>query len=536
MSSESMLRFLSSCWDNLPFKEKKRFGELWEGHKQIFSDLLQRNIELDQSVNINSIPVYLTTRWNCYKFNEDSSYITKAVFTSYQDISQGLNLSKRYLIKLSINDEEPIEIDCRGLDESRTKIEEIRSKINDTFGFNFAVIVKSNSTLQLESKVPGNDQFIIIHPPSNTDKDASEIILGLTPEELPLKTPRYPFKYKLPSNKIMSIPSLQNSIRNENLNYYVIEGPDFIIETLSNERYIKFKDLPPEVMWAKISLINEDMPFYNFGWLIDYMDLSIDRKDYLQNLQGLWFAFWQGPRPEYIKRSLYLLFGLPVSYSNGIVIEKKEGTLNILHDDNIIRSYALPSQLLWVVEIGDYVERFQPLVNGIDVFDKTNLPGFVKTEIGRESLKQFALDTATLGIDSDSDESKALEILEEHTFLPQINVNAFIRPNINISTVFTFLNNIKPLHKSFYFQVIVAIFNEDLNFEDKIVQKIFFDVTPNLEINQTNLSSDTVREDYEDLSMAPLDLDSDAIGIFERGSISVQDKNGLLPQFDVTFD
>ena len=528
-----LYRFISSVWDNLPKKEKDRYAELWRGYEQVFADSFQRFLELDQSLNLNFMPVYMSSRWNRYVFNSDNALIVTAKFQSYQDLSRNADLSERFLINIRINNETTREIDCRGADPQNTTIDEILTKINQAFGFTFATGIFQNTLIKLETAKKGPEASIEILPPSVSEFDASEIVLGVAAEELPILTPRLPYKYLLSDPKIRKIPSFQNTIRIENLTYYIYEGPDFEISW--REGYISFVEEPPEILWAKVTYLDEEMPFYNYGYLIDYRDPDLSPEEYLQNLRGLWFAFWQGPRPEFIKRALALLFSLPTATSNGVVLADRGGLLDILHDDGQIATYALPSQLKWVVKVGEYVERFQLLTDGIDVYDKVNRPGFVQTEIGRDGIDAFALPGATKGVGENTDESKALHILEEHTFLPQINVNAFVRPNIELKTVLNFLKNIKPLHKAFYFQVIIAVFNEPIDLQEKMGVDYSVDVTPNLEINQANWSLDSVRESYETNEDKKLDLDSDGLGFFERGSMTFSDLSGPLSQYDVVF-
>jgi len=507
-------------------------SELWKGYEQIFGDVYQQFLELDTSLNINSVPVYASSRWNLYTFDQDNSLSLPASFTSFQDLSLGIDLTDNYWISFSIDEGPVINLDCRGVVPSSTKISEIVYKINQAVGFTFASTIYDNTIIKLTTKTKGPSAKISIY--SAGTKDATELIFGLTSSELPLVTPRFPYKYSLVDSKIRDIPSLQDTIRNESLTYYIIESIDFKVNWQSG--YLEFKEEPPAKLWAKLTYIDEQIPFYNFGDLIDYRDSSILPEDYLQNLRGLWFAFWQGPRPEYIKRALALLFSLPVSVDDGLVLSIKSGIMEIVHLDGVVRSYYLPSQLEWVVSAGDYVEKYEVLTTGIDIYDKTNLPGFVQTEIGRDAIAPFALPEATLGEGPDTDETKALKALEEHTFLPQINVNAFVRPNINVGTIFKFLENIKPLQKSFYFQVIVAIFDEELKMDEKLGLEINVDVTPNLEINQANWAPEADRESYETIDNKALDLDSDVVGFFERGTMTFSNNLGALPQYDVVFD
>lgn len=532
--SNYIYRFLSTAWDNLPNKDRDRFAELWKGYEQIWGDVLQDFLELDQAINIENIPVFLTERWNKYEFNAESEQILPAVFTSFQDISLGVNLFTAYELKISIDGGEPFVVDCRGAVPETTSINEVVFRINQAAGFALARGVFENTTIELRTQTTGPASSIEILPTDDPTRNAAELLFGLQDFEIPYKVPFYPYVFSLSDKRVASIPSLQNSIRSENLEYFVIEGPDFQIDRKNS--LIRFRERPPEKMWAKVTKVNEDVPFYNFGYLIDYVDQSLPKEDYLLNLQGLWFAFWQGPKPELIRRALYLLFGLPISIRDGVVITKNDTVITILHDDNVIRAYSLPGQLQWLVELGDYTERFQPLVSGIDVFDKTNLPGFVQTEIGRDAIQQFALPEATLGSDPNTDESKAIVALEEHTFLPQINVNAFVRQNINVGSIFNFLENIKPLQKDFYFQVIVAIFTEEISLQDLAGFTLNFDVTPNLDLNQTTVTLDGIRQQYESTELAEYDLDSDALFFGERGSLTFEDFSGPLPQFNVSFD
>lgn len=532
MAANYLYRFLGTMWDGLPKKERSRFSELWEGHEQVLADVYQRFIELDQSININNIPVYVSTRWNKYNFNSDNALNLPAQFNSYQDLSLGVNLEEDYWISFQVDNGPIIEIDCRGREPKSTKIAEIAQKINNAAGFNFAKTVFEGTIIQLSTATKGPTARITIYEAPT--KDATELIFGLTSEELPLITPRLPYKYALADRKLRKVPAFQDSIRNENLEHYYVESMDFNVNWKNG--YLEFKEEPREVLWAKVSYLDEEIPFYNFGYLIDYRDATISTEDYLQNLQGLWFAFWQGPRPEYLKRALALLFSLPVSVDDGVILSEKSGIMEILHLDGEIRSYYLPPQLQWVVSVNDYVEKFEVLTTGIDIYDKTNLPGFVRTEIGRDALAPFALPEATKGDDPETDESKAVQMLEEHTFLPQINVNAFVRPNINIGTIFKFLENIKPLQKSFYFQVIVAIFDEELGMDERLGLNLQFDITPNLEINQANWAPEADRESYEDIDNAALNLDSEDVAFFERGSLTFTNNLGPLPQYDVVFD
>ena len=121
-----------------------------------------------------------------------------------------------------------------------------------------------------------------------------------------------------------------------------------------------------------------------------------------------------------------------------------------------LRCFNIPSELNSLVTAGQVVTQFEPLVDGIAVYDKVNYPGFVAREVGRFGVQTFLTENATRGENADTDETRALTLLEQNSYLPQINVNAFISQDIKLGNVKTFLNNIQPKSRTYLFQVLVG--------------------------------------------------------------------------------
>jgi hypothetical protein len=151
------------------------------------------------------------------------------------------------------------------------------------------------------------------------------------------------------------------------------------------------------------------------------------------------------------------------------------------------------------------VETFDPLVTGIYVWDKINKPGFITEEIGRDGIQRFLLDEATRGY-GDTDETKALRMLEEYTFLPQIVVDAFIYPDINLHNVRLFLDAFRPLNKTYLFQVIVGAFRDLLGLTDRLCLHVDIDVTSTLDQNETTFLEQASLDCYESQELFPVDL------------------------------
>lgn len=495
-NAADIFNFLDDLWELLPEQDRNRFAETWKSYEQVYGDVWTKIIEQKMAGNIDYLPLYNVQRWIQYSFGDDYKINRPARYRSNQDLSQGINLSTRFLIKMSIDNLPPVEIDLRGADPFNTRLTEIVLRINNTVGQTVAFAVEGNQLLEFVSPTIGPTSSIEFYPTGSPAQDASEIILGLDPiDDLPKKVPFFPYEYTLPDKFIVGIPSLQDKVREENVTTELLEGDDFAVEFGTG--IISFKDLPPESMWARDTLVNKETPYNNYGFLLDVYDSNT--ASYLKAVKGLWYAFWTGPRPENIRRSLYLLFGLPTASQAGIVSKVNETSITLLYDDGTSEVFTVPSELKPTVVLNQRVTRFEPLVTGIQVFDKINYPGFLTREVGRFGVQPFLTENATRGSDPNTDESRALRMLEENTYLPQIDVNSFISPDIRLGNVRTFLTNLQPRSRSFLFQVLVGVFREPLTVLDEgptsqtspdfpngipsLGLHISFDVTPNVDYN-----------------------------------------------------
>lgn len=526
MASNQYFEFLGTIWKQLSPKDRSRLGETWRGFEQVFGSAYQRFAEANINVAVKDMLPFSTERWLPYEFNDKNIVFQAAVLTSSQDLSLGVNLSTRFLLRISVDGGLPKEVDVRGSTPNLTLAEEIVVRINLAFGFDLAKTVFNGTVVQFVSKTIGPSSSIEILPTSDQSKNASEFVLGILDSETPASFPQFPFVYALPYPKIASIPKLRNSIRDENLDTELVEGIDYIVE---NQTTISFMSPPEETFWAKRTLFDEEVPFNNYGFLMDIYLPNSQR--YVEVLQGLWFAFWTGPKPSNVKISLYLLFGLPTAKQNGVVTDVTASEITVEYSDSS-EVFPIPSGLTSLVSVGESVVKFQPLVSGIEVFDKINRPGFVEEEIGRAGIQQFLTENATLGF-GDTDETKALRTLEEYTYLPQISVDAFISPDINLGNVKIFLDAIKPLNKTFLFQVIIGDFREPVGLTDRIEEHVEIDLTPTMESNETTYQSQIILDDYELNDNDGLNLDPDSVLFQERVTIEVYQAGLLIDTLNI---
>lgn len=526
MSSLKYFNFIADVAKKLPSEDQDRMAELWKGLEQSVAAIYQKHIEASFGVSIDKVFTYSDERWLPYTFNSDNKLTKAATYTTNQDLSVGVNLSARYLIRVGWDGNAPIEINVRGQDPFRTTTKDIVDSINFAVGFKFAKAVVDDALIQFTSPTTGDDSQITFYPSSSPSNDASEFVLGLDVSELPRSVPDFPFCYEAPYPDIVSIPELRDHIRDESQLVSLVEGTDYTI----GDNEVCFKSPPPESLWAKRTLFDEEWPWNNFGFLMGIYQENSSR--YVQILQGLWFAFWTGPRPENLRRALYLMFELPTAPFDGTVTRVTPTSIRVTSDQGANAEFEIPPGLESLVASGQRVATFDPLVSGIDVFDKVNRPGFIETEIGRYGIQRFLLPEATRGSGDDTDETKALKILEEYTFLPQISVDAFIRPDVNIGNVRLFLDAIKPVVKAYLFQVIIGVFRDELSFSDRAGESIDMDVTPNVDYNETTPLYTSTLEAHETTPNPGLTVDTEGALIQETLEIEVRSFGVLVEIFE----
>lgn len=515
MSSTQYLDFIGSVWSSLPEEDQARLGELWQGMEQVFAAVYQKYLEGNLNIVHQDLQTYSTERWLPYTFDSSNLVSEPATFTSSQDLSLGVNLTTKYLLKLSVNGGAPIEVDCRGRTPNATTIDEVAAAINQAFRFAFASGVFSDSVLKLTSSTAGSTSSITVLETSDPAANAAEFILGLEAASLPQSFPEFPVLFSSPYPLLASVPEFQDAVRDESVTALLTEGVDYEVQ---GQTRIAFKAQPPASLWARRSLFDQENPWNNFGFLMEVYQKNSPR--YTSVIQGLWYAFWNGPKPDNVLRSLYLLLGLPTAREDGVVSAVTSVSIETTGLNGVVRSFDIPAGLAAIVQLGQSVAQFDPLVTGVAVYDKINKPGFVADEIGRAGIQRFLTDNASRG-DGDTDETRALTLLEEVTFLPQISVDAFIYPDVNLGNVRTFLNAIKPLNKTYVFQITSGDIQEPLDFQDLLGSRLDIDLTENVDSNQTTSLDALDLLAYETAENSGLNLDPGGVLFQETLTIDV---------------
>jgi hypothetical protein len=152
--------------------------------------------------------------------------------------------------------------------------------------------------------------------------------------------------------------------------------------SLSGDGRISLAELPTrDRMWAPVAQVDERHVQKSYGVLTD-LDSAISTQGYLNRVQGTWFALMSGPSIRNVESGLQLAMGLPVARVTGTVSAINQVFDNlgrvsryymtILSEEGAVEHDLNPDLLPfidWTVIVGQTVDQFQPLTNGIEVLD-----------------------------------------------------------------------------------------------------------------------------------------------------------------------
>ena len=292
-------------------------------------------------------------------------------------------------------------------------------------------------------------------------------------------------------SRIVSIPVLQDlvddptSVLLENVDYRV-SGGILSVRSAFLKSSIGPEDLRERQAWAETTKVNLETPYRNFGVLIDFF--RENSEDYKLALQGLWYTFWTGSTPNNLQRGMHILLGLPFAKRAGTVtkVDTDQAIIQITDARGQVVTYSIPDGLDPTVSAGQEVDRFESLTTGVNIIDRNNYPGFVSDLLGRAGISRFLTSNATTGV-GNTDETKALELLEHHLFLPQILVEAITKA-INVQELVTFLDNMKPQWTTYVFSFSVQE-SEEVQFSEELEPlEAVIDLSTTISNNQWNQS------------------------------------------------
>jgi hypothetical protein len=206
---------------------------------------------------------------------------------------------------------------------------------------------------------------------------------------------------------VLSVPHLRELIVNSDDTAVLRENVDYFLETYRGSSCLRFVvgttestdvwqcTTPPNRMWAETTFIdNRPVIEANFGipaefTLDNYSELQTNM-DYLSAVRGMWYSHFHGPTVQNLRIGTQILLGLPFAEKQGTIEEIRndfsttQGRILIRDavDTEIVRFYTYPKALSLEVNpatgvsyaVGDTVEEFAPLVEGVEVSDYVKDP------------------------------------------------------------------------------------------------------------------------------------------------------------------
>ena len=228
------------------------------------------------------------------------------------------------------------------------------------------------------------------------------------------------------------------------------EGIDY---SLSGDGKMSMKELPTrDRMWAPVVQVDAQHIQKTFGKILD-LSSDISTQTYLNRVRGTWFSLMSGPSIRNMHTGLQLSMGLPVAKNNGTVtgirdyfdelgrLEKRE--LTILGENGYV-DHELSTNLYpyidWTVEVGETVDEFQPLTNGVTIDDIHSDNEWYTKFSGVGELEKFN----GFGI------SVALES---------------ITADASVEDAMRFINRVKPTYTKMAMHLLLTSGNEDMSDE-----------------------------------------------------------------------
>lgn len=263
----------------------------------------------------------------------------------------------------------------------------------------------------------------------------------------------YRRKYLPIESLITDIPNLQRVIKEPSENEVLHRNLDFFLETFRGSTCLRFDptiwvsstpQIPVPRLWAEYTYLdNRPTIEANFGIPVEFTldDLSQlpTSIDYLSAVQGIWYAYLNGPTMFNLRAGTQILLGLPFAEVAGTITEIRtdfsptQGRI-LVQDSappNLVRAYQYPSVLPLETnpvtgqpyKVGDTVTGFAPLVSGAAVIDYVKDPKWFQGWMNQGSF---------------------FEVEKFHRFIVRVDSAAFTLPSLLF--VRNFILKIKPTY------------------------------------------------------------------------------------------
>lgn len=257
----------------------------------------------------------------------------------------------------------------------------------------------------------------------------------------------FPYSYEL-TDDVVEMATLQTSIlaSGEVLTF----GTDYTLA----KGYACLTTLPTvDWLWSPSVRTDKQRLYRNFGFLIGFSGLQryvttiTSSEGYRRALLAAWRALYSGPSIHELRTALHALLGLPVTTAVSTVKEITATTITITENagTDFAEDFVLPypAVLTATCYVSQVLAAGEVLTTGVNIYDKTIEPGFIRNRCDPLSVREALTQFATLGT-GDTDEEKAKDTLEANTWLLEIESGILDTNPVGRGYIKSFLEKITP--------------------------------------------------------------------------------------------
>lgn len=356
--TQFILDALGDIFDRMPAEDRNMLLGIWESWARVLSDQLLVLVQTDLAKSLFTVPV---------DFRREDIAFTLDDTTRIQDeqrVERGGGVTITALEVTSLVDAtRPYFVEVRRdpADVTKTRVRVFTSLADAIAGEN---ITGQTFSLGFGAKVAepvgGFAGATLTYDYSGRPADGA--LIKTFPER---------FAYGIDS-EIDSIPELFEKTgigAHEPLGTPLVEATHYVVSAGA----LVFLVEPTPFQFAPVLFQNRELIFDNFGFLIDFKQEN--SRAYRRNVQGLWFAFWNGPTVRNIELGAAIVLGFPIS-DGGTVLSidvEIDGSRTIRFRDRngVIDSASVAAPFVPFIRVkpGDTSDTFFPFVVPFEVVD-----------------------------------------------------------------------------------------------------------------------------------------------------------------------
>jgi len=200
------------------------------------------------------------------------------------------------------------------------------------------------------------------------------------------------------SDILLSVPRLQDTVTSPS--DLLFEGTDYSISAVEGQgSTFLFQEPPTRKLYAEFAGYDEGFVLDGFGKNVGLSEISSDA--YKARVQGLHYAYFQGPTISAIRAGVHILIGLPIAQEAGTVESVNTHFSGLLGQVRVSGvDYTYPLSVGTDLQQGDAVSLYQPLSRGVEVVDIYTDPSWWASLANFNELQKYHSYRVFLSVDT----------------------------------------------------------------------------------------------------------------------------------------